>query len=114
MGKFKGGVSLNHPHGKAKSKATPYLQITAGPLRGVYVHTLVAEAKLGRPLENDETVEHIDGDGLNPRPGNLKVVSRKFNSHLRSVRQRKARRLEEGIAAFDEGWLEAKEEEAPF
>ena len=115
MPKFKGGTSKHYPHGKKKgSKATPYLKITAGPLRGVYVHTLVAELMLGRPLENDETVEHKDGDGLNPHPKNLKVVTRKFNSYLRGVRARKAKRLEMGIRALEESWLEAKEEGVPF
>jgi hypothetical protein len=51
-----------------------YLTITAGPLRGVRVHRLVAAAKLGRPLTKDEDVHHEDGDKLNVSPENLKVL----------------------------------------
>ena len=51
-----------------------YLTITAGPLRGVRVHRLVAAAKLGRPLTKDEDVHHIDGDKSNPHPDNLNVL----------------------------------------
>ena len=63
-GKFAGGVKVN---------SDGYLQITAGPLRGVYVHRVVMEAKLGRELEIDEEVHHLDGDRLNPSPDNLEV-----------------------------------------
>lgn len=52
-----------------------YPRIGAGPLRGVRLHRLVASAKLGRPLEPDEDVHHLDGDRLNPAPDNLKVLS---------------------------------------
>jgi hypothetical protein len=48
-----------------------YLQITAGPLRGVYVHRLVLEAKLGRKLEPDEEAHHKNDDRLDCRPENL-------------------------------------------
>ncbi len=64
MPKFKGGM-------KVDSKG--YLTITAGPLRGVRVHRLIAAAKLGRPLTKDEDVHHDDGDKLNVSPENLIV-----------------------------------------
>lgn len=51
-----------------------YLRISAGPLRGVRVHRLVAEAKLGRKLRKDEDVHHKDGNKLNCAPSNLKVM----------------------------------------
>jgi len=63
--KFNGGTKVNDQG---------YLQITAGPLRGVYVHRLVAEAKIGRPLLDNEVVHHRDGDRLNPHPDNLEVM----------------------------------------
>ena len=39
-------------------------------------HTLVMEEKLGRRIERNEVVHHIDGDKLNNDPDNLIVVTR--------------------------------------
>jgi len=80
--RFTGGVSINR-----SKKRPPYLRISAGPLRGKYVHTIVAEAKLGRKLEPNETVEHRDGNGLNALPDNLEVMTLAEN-----VRRMHARR----------------------
>jgi len=63
-GKWKGGMKTN---------SDGYLRITAGPLRGQYVHRLVLEAKLGRKLTNDEEAHHINGDRLDCRPENLEA-----------------------------------------
>jgi hypothetical protein len=67
MPKSKGGVRLD-------SKG--YLVIKAGPQRDVRVHTLVAEAKLGRKLKADEEVHHRDGNKLNNDPSNLQVLGK--------------------------------------
>jgi len=83
-GKFSGGVSVNKMHYEVR-----YLRIKAGPQRDKYVHILVAEAKIGRKLLSSETVEHIDGNGLNVDPSNLTVVTRPENSRLQHVRRRK-------------------------
>ena len=50
-----------------------YLRISAGPLRDIYVHRLVLEAKLGRKLTDDEEAHHINGDRLDCRPENLEA-----------------------------------------
>lgn len=62
-----------HPRWKGGTRVNSdgYLQITAGPLRGVYVHRLVLEAKLGRKLTPEEETHHKDGDPLNCSPENL-------------------------------------------
>ncbi len=81
LSRFTGGVSINR-----SKRRPPYLRISAGPLRGVYVHTLVVEAKLGRKLFKNETVEHLNGNGLDSSPDNLIVVSLAENvkrMHLR-------------------------------
>jgi hypothetical protein len=69
-GRWSGGVSTN---------GAGYLRIKAGRLRGVYVHNLVMAAKLGRDLDEDEEVHHINGDRADPRPGNLEV--KKLDQH---------------------------------
>lgn len=67
MPKFSGGTAID-------SKG--YLVITAGPHRGRRVHTLVAEAMLGRKLRPDEEVHHRDGDKLNADWRNLEVLGK--------------------------------------
>lgn len=63
-----------------------YLRVTAGPQRNRYVHMLVMEAKLGRELLSNETVDHIDGNRLNNDWRNLRVVERDANAALAVVR----------------------------
>jgi len=65
-GKWNGGLTIN---------CDGYLQITAGVLRGRYVHRLVLEAKLGRPLAKDEEAHHLNGDRLDCRPENLEAAT---------------------------------------
>lgn len=107
-------TSISHVKGKGKSTQTPYLLINAGPQRGMRVHTLVAEAILGRELEKDETVEHRDGDGLNNRWTNIRVVTRAVNSRLRHVRERKARVRDNGQGEIDPQWLEGEKFDGQF
>lgn len=123
MPKFTSGTRLSYPKGKTRKdggeRKQKYLRISAGPQRGTYVHVAIMEAVLGRKLEKDETVEHLDGNGLNVGWGkdgkfNLKVVSRKMNTRLRTQRLAREKREELGARALDEGWLESPGEEAPF
>ena len=61
-----------------------YVRICAGTSRGEYAHTLIAEAMLGRELREHECVDHRDGDGLNPQPWNLRVVTIIGNSRKKT------------------------------
>lgn len=54
-----------------------YLRISAGPLRGQYLHRVVAAAKIGRDLTADEEVDHRDRDKLNPHFSNLIIRGEK-------------------------------------
>ena len=77
MPKFQGGI-------KVDSKG--YLTITAGPLRGKRLHTLIAEAMLGRELKPDEDVHHRDGNKLNCHWKNLQVLGKQEHGAV-SARQ---------------------------
>lgn len=95
------GTHVNRPKPKV-SPEQQYLRISAGKHRGKYVHTLVAEAKIGRSLfKGDgctghlhrkncicETVEHINGDGLDTHYSNLRVVRVWENTMLAQQRRK--------------------------
>jgi hypothetical protein len=51
------------------------------------LHRVVAERTLGRPLQPDEIVHHIDGDPLNNAPSNLTVVSRQQHFLLHMIKE---------------------------
>ena len=65
--RFRGGI---------KKDSKGYLTITAGPQRGKRVHTLVAEAMLGRELATDEEVHHRNGNKLDSGWRNLQVLGK--------------------------------------
>lgn len=65
--------------------AIRYLRISSGPQRDRYVHQLVAEAMLGRPLEPHEEVDHKDGDTLNNAWTNLDVTN--TSDHAKKTRR---------------------------
>lgn len=63
LGQYPGEIVHGHPRANADG--------------GVYKHVLIAEEKLGRYLEPEETVHHIDGNKLNYAPENLLVFATK-------------------------------------
>lgn len=63
-----------------------YPRISAGPYRNVRVHTLVAEAMLGRPLEKHEDVDHFpDPSKLNCHWTNLRVIDHRTHGYVSSA-----------------------------
>lgn len=72
-----------------------YPRISAGPLRGIRVHTLIAEAMLGRKLEKHEDVDHFpDPDKLNCAWTNLRVIDHKKHGWVSSAQAQFMRRRE--------------------
>lgn len=79
------GHYVNHTRPKKSGLAKmSYLRICAGPQRDKYLHRIVAEAMLLRPLLPGEAVDHIDGDPMNNHPSNLRVMTIRMNTRIRN------------------------------
>ena len=64
---------------KSNPKArTSYARLTYDGLNK-YLHRLIMERVLGRKLSRSEKVDHINGDGLDNRRSNLRVVTHAEN-----------------------------------
>jgi HNH endonuclease len=82
------GTIVNVP--KSRFRRTAYLRIKAGPQRDRYVHELIMEGMLGRPLRPGEQVDHEDGNALNNDWRNLKL--RQADEHSRLENERRCQR----------------------
>lgn len=87
-----------------------YLRVRSGPQRGAYLHRLIAEAMIGRPLTSDEEVDHKDGNTLNNHPSNLQVID--AHEHARITRARATEKRREKRRARDAAAAHA--EDVPF
>jgi len=77
-----------------------YPRLSAGVCRDKYVHILVAEGMMGRPLEPWEEVHHKDGDRSNPRWTNLIVIDKVKHSEISRRQQiHQAGGMEQALAA---------------
>ena len=106
------GVTVNTI--RRNDRTIRYLRITSGPQRDRYVHQLVAEAMLGRPLLPSEEVDHLDQDTLNNDWRNLLV--RTVSDHAKVTRtratmQRLAVQAAEGALAYQADRAARRDEE---
>jgi endogenous inhibitor of DNA gyrase (YacG/DUF329 family) len=66
---------------------TKYYAVRTTPARATaLMHRVILERELGRTLNTDEEVDHIDGDGLNNLVSNLRPASRENNAQNISKR----------------------------
>jgi transposase-like protein len=70
----------NHPNWKGGFKTTNGYLATSFKGKVNYVHRLVMENKLGRKLQPNEIVHHINENKLDNRPENLMLVEK--NKHM--------------------------------
>lgn len=73
--------------------------------RHIYMHRLIIERKLGRELDNNEVVDHINGNGFDNRRANIRVTTAKENSMnvmkpVRMTNKRKSTSRYKGVS-FD-------------
>ena len=66
---------------KPRVQKNGYVTLSIGNKRQ-YVHRMVMEAYLGRPLANDECVHHINGDRTDNRIENLMLIKKDEHSRF--------------------------------
>lgn len=91
-----------------------YPRISAGPHRGVRVHTLVAEAMLGRKLEKHEDVHHKNEDKLDCAWTNLEVIDHRHHGWISSQQAQFMKRKEEEERREWEEQFPGSTEAVPF
>lgn len=87
-----------------------YPRISAGPMRGQRLHRIIAAAKLGRSLTQDEDVHHRDGDKLNFAPENLQVMGHKEHGCVSTKQHHYLKGIDVSLKEeWDEFFTEANE-----
>jgi len=72
-------------------KPNGYVEYTRGPHKGRAVHVVSMEQRIGRRLNPDEIVHHIDGDRANNHDNNLALMTRSAHTRLHRREQKLAK-----------------------
>ena len=86
------------------SSNTNYVK-TKIKLKTTYLHRLIMERVIGRCLESDERVDHIDQNGLNNTRENLRIVTAHQNAFNQPKRKKSSSKYK-GVTFFerDKSW----------
>ena len=95
QGKVKRLYGEDHPNWKGGHVArNGYRLVSRMGKKCLYEHRLVAEEMIGRPLDPNEVVHHIDGNRSNNAPENLQIMTKQ--EHDSTPREGVKRRFHTG------------------
>lgn len=114
---IRGKYGANHPNWKGGHIArSGYKIISKRGKSNLYEHRVTAENMIGRPLNSDEVVHHIDGNRSNNHPTNLQVMKKsehdKIKDGTRAFFFTNKDTEEAAKILFNLGWAKTKIERA--
>ena len=80
-GKMSGALNPSYKRGYWETNGYLFTRVKGKKRQ---VHRIIAEKKIGRPLQKHEVVHHINGDKKDNRPENLEVMPRAEHIQLHS------------------------------
>lgn len=79
---------VHGPYLRPDGRKHVVVMLNDGKRKTVSYPKFLMEQKLGRPLNDDETVDHIDRDFTNDSPSNLQILTRSENSKKSAIRRK--------------------------
>lgn len=73
---------LRAPSAGISKKPNGYIEFTRGPNKSRSQHVVLMESRIGRRLNSDEVVHHIDGNRANNSIENLQLMTRSEHTSL--------------------------------
>ena len=81
-----GAIRYWNSHRKPRLQKNGYMTLMVGNKK-YYVHRMVMEEHLGRPLRDDEEVHHINGDRTDNRIENLELINKREHRRLHATKR---------------------------